>query len=178
METDRRWEVWRQDDAGNRFLVRAGLTPEDAQALVAEFEARGHRQHYWAYPQGVDAAGEETVVLYRPVGQAELDLIRAAGFRAFPPRLPGQPLFYPVLNEEYAVQIARDWNTGDAASGFVGYVTRFRVRADHLARYKVQTVGRGRLHEEYWVPAEELAELNANLVGPIEVVAEYRPPPA
>jgi len=85
----------------------------------------------------------EAITLYRPVGQAELDLIRASAFRAFPPRLPSQPIFYPVLNEEYAAQIARDWNTGDAASGFVGYVTRFRVRADYLARHEVRTVGRG-----------------------------------
>ena len=116
----------------------------------------------------------ETVTLYRPVGQAELDLIRASGFRAFPPRLPSQPIFYPVLNEAYATQIARDWNTRDAASGYVGCVTRFRVRADFLARYEVQTVGRGGLHEEYWVPAEHLAELNDNIVGPIEVIAEFR----
>jgi hypothetical protein len=122
-------------------------------------------------------AVEEPVTLYRPVGQAELELIRATGYRAFPPRLPGQPIFYPVLNEEYAVQIARDWNTRDAASGFAGYVTRFRVRAAHLARYDVQTVGRGRLHEEYWVPADELPAFNANIVGPIEVVAEYRGAP-
>ena|GEM_PF-5137857 len=43
----------------------------------------------------------------RPVGRKELALVRASGFRAFPPRLPGQPFFYPVLNQEYATQIAR-----------------------------------------------------------------------
>ncbi len=84
---------------------------------------------------------EETVTLYRPVGQKELDLIRESGYREFPPRLAWQPIFYPVLNEEYAVQIARDWNTKDEASGHVGYVTRFRVRAEFLKRYPVQTVG-------------------------------------
>jgi hypothetical protein len=92
---------------------------------------------------------------------------------AFPPRLPEQPIFYPVLNEEYATQIARDWNMRDAASGYAGYVTRFRVRADFLARYEVRSVGRGRLHEEYWIPAEDLADFNANIVGPIEVIAEF-----
>lgn len=60
--------------------------------------------------------------LYRPVGRKELELIRAAEFRAFPPRMPAQPFFYPVLNEEYATRIARDWNTKDEASGFEGYV--------------------------------------------------------
>ncbi len=63
-----------------------------------------------------------TTTLYRPVGQAELDLIRESGFIAFPPRLPEQPIFYPVLTRSYAEQIARDWNTKDPKSGFVGYV--------------------------------------------------------
>jgi hypothetical protein len=121
----------------------------------------------------VRAAEPATITLYRPVGQAELDLIRASGCTAFPPRLPQQPVFYPVLNEAYATQIARDWNTRDAASGYAGYVTRFRVRADYLARYEVRTVGRGRLHEEYWIPADDLAGFNASIVGPIEVVAAF-----
>jgi hypothetical protein len=67
----------------------------------------------------------EITTLYRPVGQAEFDLIRASGFREFPPRLPGQPFFYPVTNEKYATQIAHDWNTKDPNSGFVGYVLQF-----------------------------------------------------
>ncbi|HEU4453532.1 MAG TPA: hypothetical protein VFR81_10765 [Longimicrobium sp.] len=116
---------------------------------------------------------DATTVLYRPVGEAELRLIEASGWTAFPPRLPHQPIFYPVLNEEYATQIARDWNTRDAASGYVGYVTRFRVRSDFAARYAVETVG-ARMHQELWVPAEELPELNANIVGAIEVIAEFR----
>jgi hypothetical protein len=115
----------------------------------------------------------ETTVLWRPVGQAELELIHASGWRAFPPRLAHQPIFYPVLNEEYAVQIARDWNAKDAASGFVGYVTRFRMRNDFLARYPVETAG-ARKHQEYWIPAEEMDAFNAAIEGPIEVVAEFR----
>ena len=118
----------------------------------------------------------ETITLYRPVGRKELDLIRESGSLAFPPRLFWQPIFYPVLTEEYAAGIARDWNTKDEASGFVGYVTRFRVRADYLARFEVRTVG-SRAHQEYWIPAEDLAEFNRNLVGPIEVIAEFRPGP-
>ena len=117
---------------------------------------------------------EEAVTLYRPIGQKELDLIRESGDREFPPRLPHQPIFYPVLNEEYAVQIARDWNTKDEASGYAGYVTRFRVRADYISRHVVRTVG-GSRHQEYWIPAEELPEFNRNIVGPIEVIAKFRP---
>ena len=114
---------------------------------------------------------DETTVLFRPVGQKELDLIRERGFTAFPPRLPEQPIFYPVLNEDYAEQIARDWNAkrNDAR---VGYVTRFAVRNEFLQRYEVQTVG-GSVHQEYWIPAEELAEFNKNIVGQIEVIGEY-----
>jgi hypothetical protein len=115
---------------------------------------------------------DETVTLYRPVGQKELDLIREGGCRSFPPRLPYQPIFYPVLNEEYAVQIARDWNARDVASGYAGYVTRFRVRSEFLRRYEVKQVG-GELHQEYWIPAEDLDELNRNLVGTIEVIHEF-----
>ncbi|MEO6808292.1 MAG: hypothetical protein ABI353_04185 [Isosphaeraceae bacterium] len=120
-------------------------------------------------------SNEETTTLFRPVGQKELDLIRASGFRMFPPRLSFQPIFYPVLNEQYASGIARNWNTKDEASGFVGYVTRFQVRTEFLRRYDVQTVGSS-VHQEYWVPAEDLPEFNRNLVGPIEVIAEFRPP--
>jgi hypothetical protein len=54
----------------------------------------------------------DTVTLYRPVGPEELALIRLSGFRAFPPRLPEQPIFYAVLTEAYAVKIARDWSAG------------------------------------------------------------------
>lgn len=114
------------------------------------------------------------LVLYRPVGQGELDLIAASGFLRFPPRLAQQPFFYPVLNEAYATQIARDWNTKDAASGYVGYVTRFSVAARALSTYPVRTVG-GSEHAEYWVPAAELAAFNDAIVGPIEVIAEFRP---
>ncbi len=110
--------------------------------------------------------------LYRPVGQKELDLIQGSGWTAFPPRLPFQPIFYPVLSQDYAAQIARDWNTRDAASDYVGYVTRFAVNADFLSRYPVQMVG-SREHQEYWIPAEELDEFNANIVGKIEVVATF-----
>lgn len=113
-----------------------------------------------------------TVTLFRPVGPQELALIRASGSHAFPPRLPSQPIFYPVCNQEYAEQIACDWNAADPATGYTGYVTRFRVRADFLARYPVHTVG-GRIHQEHWIPAEDLEEFNRNLVGLIEVVAEF-----
>ncbi len=112
------------------------------------------------------------VTLFRPVGQKELDLIEQSGWRVFPPRLTFQPIFYPVLNEGYAAQIARDWNTKDAASGYAGYVTRFQVRADFLARYEVHVVG-GAEHQEYWIPANELAEFNANIVGTIEITQTF-----
>ena len=52
----------------------------------------------------------DTVTLWRPTDPKELALVEASGWREWPPRLPGQPIFYPVLNEEYAAKIARDWS--------------------------------------------------------------------
>lgn len=112
----------------------------------------------------------ETVTLWRPTGPTELALVEEANWRAWPPRLPDQPIFYPVLNEDYATRIARDWNV--KASG-VGYVTRFDVAKEFLDRYEVQQAG-GQTILEYWIPAEDLGELNENIVGRIEVVAEFR----
>jgi hypothetical protein len=109
------------------------------------------------------------ITLYRPVGDAELALIRSSGWAAFPPRLPEQPIFYPVVEEEYAVQIARDWNTRD---GGKGYVLRFQVSADYIAQFPVQTAG-SRIHREYWIPAEELSEFNRHIVGLIEIVSAF-----
>ena len=112
----------------------------------------------------------ETAILYRPVGPKELTLIVASGYRTVPPRLPEQPIFYPVLNEEYARQIARDWNV--KASG-AGYVTRYAVRKEFAGRYPTHRVG-GSTHEELWIPAEELAEMNRHIMGLIEVIAEFK----
>jgi hypothetical protein len=113
-----------------------------------------------------------TTCLYRPVNQQELDLIAARHWRGFPPRLPEQPVFYPVLNEEYAVQISRDWNVPYYG---VGYVVRFAVDTDYLTKFPVQNVG-DLQHDELWVPAEELAEFNQHIRGLIEVTAEFRRP--
>ena len=46
------------------------------------------------------------MILWRPVGMRELELIHESGMKAFPPRLPEQPIFYPVLSEGYATKIA------------------------------------------------------------------------
>ena len=112
----------------------------------------------------------ETVTLWRPTGPKELALVEASGWREWPPRLPDQPIFYPVLNEDYAVRIARDWNV--KASG-VGYVTRFDVEKDYLDQYDIQQAG-GQTILEYWIPAEDLDEFNRHIVGLIEVVREFR----
>lgn len=115
--------------------------------------------------------GDNTTVLFRPVGQKELDLIAATDWTAFPPRLDWQPIFYPVLNE-YASFIAREWNTKDEASRNIGYVLRFEVKTDCLSRFEVQKVG-GSTALEYWIPAEQLSEFNSNIVGKIERVATF-----
>ena len=112
------------------------------------------------------------MTLYRPIGLTELRLIAELNFRVFPPRLAIQPIFYPVLNEDYATQLARDWNTRDPVSGFCGFVLRFEIDDEFAARYPVQTVG-ARVHRELWVPAEELDEFNAHITGRIEVVSQF-----
>jgi hypothetical protein len=113
----------------------------------------------------------QTVTLFRPIGAAEYRLIADSAWRAFPPRLREQPIFYPVATETYAIEIARDWNTKEPAS--VGYVTAFEVDAEFIARYPLQQAG-SRTHLEYWIPAEDLAEFNARIVGPIRIIHEFR----
>lgn len=110
-----------------------------------------------------------TTTLYRPVGPKELALIEKSNWKEFPERLPEQPIFYPVMNEEYAIQIARDWNVAASGSGFV---TKFEVNSEYLQKFEVQNVG-GQIHNELWVPAEELNEFNSNIVGQIEVTKSF-----
>jgi hypothetical protein len=116
---------------------------------------------------------EPTITLYRPTGPEELELVKQSGYRAWPPRLPEQPIFYPVTNEQYAVEIARDWNVKASGSGFV---TCFEVKKSFMDHYPVQKVG-GALHTEWWVPAEELDALNSNIVGLIEVTQSFHADP-
>ncbi|MBI3134564.1 MAG: ADP-ribosylation/crystallin J1 [Bacteroidetes bacterium] len=114
----------------------------------------------------------QTVKLYRPVGQIEFDLIKASGNKKFPPRLSWQPIFYPVLDYEYACSIARDWNTNDDANGSVGYVTMFEIPMEYFNSFEVQNVG-ARDHNELWVPADELEKFNEMIIGEITVVAAF-----
>jgi len=111
----------------------------------------------------------KSITLYRPVGPRELFLISESKDKKFPPRLPEQPIFYPVLTKEYAVKIARDWNV--PASG-AGYVTQFKVRKDFLDKYPVQKAG-GNSHLEYWIPAEDLEEFNKAIIGKIKVIEAF-----
>jgi|SRR5690606_18651580 len=110
----------------------------------------------------------KTITCYRPTGQKELDLVAQSGFRRWPPRLPEQPIFYPVTNEQYAIEVTQ-WNVTDFEKG---YVTRFEVRKEFMDRYPIKTVG-GANHTEWWIPAKDLAELNENIVGTIEIIGEY-----
>ena len=116
----------------------------------------------------IDAASR-TVTLYRPTGPEELALVAQSGYLRWPPRLPEQPIFYPVTNEAYAVEIARDWNVPQSGSGFV---TRFEVLESFMRCYETHIVGAAR-HEEWWIPAEDLEALNANIVGQIEVIHSF-----
>jgi len=139
------------------FLERVDADDADDRAVAAVLAhlRRGRREN----PDG-------TTSLWRPVGPEEMELLQASGMRAWPPRLPDQPIFYPVLNETYARQIARDWNV--SASG-AGYVTRFDLATSFARRYPTRQTG-GPQHLELWIPADQVGEVNQNLHGLIEVV--------
>ncbi len=162
----RAWRYLREEigDAGSAVVVFLEaidiLAPEDR--FVAAALAQVHRGRV-ENPDG-------TTTLWRPVGPAELALLQESGFTAWPPRLPDQPIFYPVLNEQYATTIAAQWNV--AASG-AGFVTRFAVQTSFARRYPTQQAGAVE-HLELWIPAEHVDTLNAHLVGTIEVVGEHR----
>ena len=111
------------------------------------------------------------MILYRPVGQKEYELIEQSGFKKFPPRLPEQPIFYPVLTEQYAIEIASRWNT-KYGSGKKGYVTKFTVADEYISKFDVQTAGAS-YHQEYWIPEEELDEFNQKIIGSIEVIHKF-----
>jgi lysophospholipase L1-like esterase len=161
-------EVWRKE-----------LTENDgSHPRAAGYTELAKIVHNWdgwkAWFKNINRSDKKTVTLFRAVGKKEMELIKESDFLAFPPRLPFQPMFYPVLYKAYAIKIARDWNTKDAASGYFGYVTQFQVLAEFLKKYSVQTVGSS-IHKEYWIPAEDLAEFNRNIIGKIEIFAEYQP---
>ena len=109
------------------------------------------------------------MTLFRPVNQAELDLIIQNDWKGFPPRLVGQPIFYPVLNEAYAEQITREWNV---PSYGVGHVLKFDVSDIFLKKYQIEKVGMNH-HLEYWIPAEDLEEMNNNIIGKIELINSF-----
>jgi len=112
---------------------------------------------------------EPTTTLFRPIGPREYALLETAGWRRWPPRLPEQPIFYPVTNFEYAAEIASKWNVTESGSG---YVTKFEVRTSFISRYEIHQVGAAH-HTEWWIPAEELEALNDQIIGRIELVASY-----
>jgi hypothetical protein len=156
--------------AGNLGRLRQALDLAKADwrdVLVAA----GLAEDNW--PERLDAELGPAIpaaVWWRPVGPEELELLRLSGWKAWPPRLPEQPIFYPVLNPEYAVKIARDWNVKASGSG---YVTRFTVRSGFADRYPVQQAG-GKTILELLIPAEDVAELNENIAGRIQVTHIFR----
>ena len=110
--------------------------------------------------------------LFRPVGLSEMEKILKDGCQGYPPRRKEQPIFYPVLNEEYAATIARDWNTKDRISGYAGFVTEFIINDEYIKNYQVQCVG-SQVHQEYWIPAEELSTFNTMMEGKIQIINAF-----
>lgn len=112
------------------------------------------------------------IKLYRPVGEKEMLLIAESGFKKFPPRLEWQPIFYPVLNEEYASEIASKWNTTDPFGNYLGFVTGFEISEDEFKKYPIENVG-GKIHNELWVPANQLESFNEAIQGEIKTLKVY-----
>jgi hypothetical protein len=112
----------------------------------------------------------ETITLFRPVGWLELRLIAQSEYKRYPPRLPDQPIFYPVLNFEYAEEIARDWNVKHNGAGFV---TRFEIRSSVATQYEIQIVGSESRHLELWVPARAQMAFEDGFTSKIEVRSAY-----
>lgn len=98
-------------------------------------------------------------------------MIKEADFREFPPRLSEQPIFYLVLNRQYAMEIALGWNA-KYNDDHKGYVTKFEVDDDYCAQFEIHCVGSG-YHKELWVPAEKLKEFNSHIIGKIDVIREF-----
>jgi hypothetical protein len=167
--------------AGARAVSRGPSDRGHAAPGDRDFDGAGRCGHISIIAPkalGVDADGpvrgyrsrvEDVVTLFRPTGPKELALVAASGWKRWPPRLPEQPIFYPVTNEAYARQIAERWNVKESGSGFV---TRFAVRKEFLDQYERHFVG-ARQHEEYWIPAEDLDAFNDAITGRIEVIGAY-----
>ena len=110
--------------------------------------------------------------LYRPVGLFEMKKILDMEGMGFPPRLEEQPIFYLVLNYEYAKQIASEWNVKDYNSGFAGYVIEFTIKDDYIENFEIHRVGQEH-HKEFWIPAEILPIFNDNIIGKIKIIDAF-----
>ena len=111
------------------------------------------------------------MILYRPVGTKELELIKESNYCKFPPRLPEQPIFYPVLDERYAIEIASGWNV-KYNDDHKGYVTKFEIDDIYCKQFEIHQVGDD-YHKELWIPAERLEEFNVHIIGKICITARF-----
>jgi hypothetical protein len=109
--------------------------------------------------------------LFRSVGEKEFRIIQQRGFKSFPARLPGQPVFHPVLNKQYAMELAAKHNAADISS-YRNYVLEFEVDDDYISWFDVETKG-AEYRQEYDIPAEQLDEFNSHINGLISVVGVY-----
>jgi hypothetical protein len=108
--------------------------------------------------------------LFRPMNIHELESVYDSAMSRFPPRLEGQPFFYPVITLEYACEIAERWNAREESGA--GYVCKFAVDDTYVSKFPAHQVG-NRSHRELWIPADEPEAFNDHVVPPILVVATY-----
>ena len=103
--------------------------------------------------------------LFRPVNIYELYKIDKSGWKRFPPRLPEQPIFYPVLDYNYAKKINK-WNIDAYGKG---YIVSFEIDDDYISQFDIHNVG-DKNDKEYWIPVDELDKFNEKIIGKIFII--------
>ena len=98
------------------------------------------------------------MILYRPVGTKELELIKQSEYTKYPARLPEQSIFYPVLNAKYN-------------DDHKGYVTKFEIDDEYFQHFDIHTVGAS-YQQEIWVLAQAMEKMHQHMIGKIQVICE------
>ncbi|WP_163832084.1 hypothetical protein [Spartinivicinus ruber] len=112
----------------------------------------------------------KTTALFRPIGPEQFEALKNLGFSQIPSHVFGQKFFYPLLHESFAKQIAQEWYLPKHGQA---YVIRLEIASSYLEQFEVKRIG-GPEHTEYRIPIEEQTNFSRELVGNIEIVAEYQ----
>lgn len=112
--------------------------------------------------------GDKDMKLYRPVGLYEMSKILDLKGEEFPKEFFNHSLCRVIVNLDYALKVARDWNAKDRNSGYAGFVIEFEVNKSFIDNYTVQCVGKNN-GLEYLIPANQISIFNYNIKGKIKI---------